>query len=200
MIKQDYRLTLQNRLKQIPHASDEEIRRIIAIGDADPRLNMVRDVVRVIANLGLHNSELAALRVTDIDFEGEWIFVGRDRKALCAQRVLPLRPRVKEALISLRAKYPESAFVLGNNPLGRISAVVQKLKEICPALLKGRLTMYPVRMNFVHRLYSSGIPLSTVKCCLGMCDQSQLLSHLPLSIEVKREILRRDLENFLLEI
>lgn len=122
MIKQNYRLTLQNRLKLMPRASDEGIRRIISIGDADPQLHVVRDVVRIIANLGLHNSELAALKFTDIDFEGEWIFVGRDRKASCAQHVLPLRTKVKEALISLHARCPESFFVLGNDPLRRISA------------------------------------------------------------------------------
>jgi len=199
MIKENYRLAIQNRIKRIAPASDEEILELLAMCDADPHLHTVRDVVRIIANLGLHNSEFAALRRTDIDFEGDSIFVGRDRKAWYAARVLPLRPKVKGALISLHALNPESSMVLGDRPLRRICAVSQTVRAIYPELSRGRLTMYSVRNNFVRRLYSSGIPFSAAKYCLGICGESQMLRHLPHSREVKREILRRNLENFLPE-
>lgn len=199
MIKENYKLTLDARLGRIRPASDEEIRQIIATCDARSEFHPTRDVVRVIANTGLHNSELAALRSTDIDAEGNWILAGRDRKATHAQRVLPLRPRTASALASLQNANPESYLVLGQNPRQKIVKAVHQINVICPALSQGRLKMVRVRMNYASRLMSAGVPLTVVKYCMGLCDEAGLLGHLSLSTEVKREILRRNLENFLPE-
>jgi integrase len=199
MIKENYRLTLAVRLGRMRPAVDEEVRQILATCDARTDLHSVRDVVRIVANLGLHNSELAALRVTDIDFEGGWVFVGRARSARHAFRELPVRSKTKTALMSMRADNFGSALVLGSNPRRKIHRVIQTLKSISPGISRGRLMTHSIRLNFVSRLMSSGVPLSIVKYCLGYHDQSALLGHLSLTPGIKREILRRNLENFLLE-
>ena len=200
MIKENYVLTLEKRLERIHPARDEDITLVIKACEGSPELHMVRDVIRVIANSGLRNCELVALRCEDIDLDHKWMLVGRGRNAKYARRLLPLRHRTMAALASLQQTNPGCPLVLGRNPLERMRDVVHILKKICPALARRSQTMYPLRMNFVSRLYSSGVPLSVVKYCLGDCDESMLLGHLSLAPEVKREILRRNLESFLPEL
>jgi integrase len=200
MIRENYNLPLRSQLAGIRPASNSDIFQLIQACDARTELHSVRDVVRVIANTGMHNTELAALRFADIDLEGKWIFVGRDRKATHAQRVLPLRPKTMGALMSLRAANPQSDLLLGRNPRQMFRNVIRNAKIICPDLPRDRPTMYSVRTNFVSRLISSGVPLTIMKYCMGFCGQSELLGHLSLAPEVKQEIVRRNLENFVPEV
>jgi len=102
--------------------------------------------------------------------------------------------------MSLHRMNPESDFVLGAHPRTRFALVLAKLRPVFPELSHGRLFMYSVRMNFVCRVMSAGIPLSLVKYCLGQGDIGMLMGHLTLTPEQKLEILRRNLESFVQEL
>ena len=68
-----------------------EIGEILAKCEIDPKLHLVRDVVRVVANTGIRNLELASLRMSDVDITGGWMAI-KGRKVLFTRKV-PLRRR-----------------------------------------------------------------------------------------------------------
>lgn len=200
MIKENCRVTLLNWGARLAPAPDLDIRTLMEICNAEQRLHYVRDVVRTIVNLGLSNAEFAEMRFTDINLETKSVIVGRDRKALRAKRLLPLRPKIRAALLSLHERNPQSPFILGSRPQYQFRMVICNVKTLVSGLSRGRLTLHSLRMNFVLRLFSSGLPMSSVRYCLGLRSEFPWLNEpFPLST-VKLEILRRDLESFLPEI
>jgi integrase len=199
MVRENYRLTFQKRLAHLEPVHDEDICRIIASCDATADLHLIRDVIRMIANLGLKDRELADIRWSDINCEGKWVIVGRNSKVGAPGRWLPLRPRALAAIMSVRAGEPECDFVFGPRPVELIGSAVKRIAALSPSLTRGSLTTKSIRLNYVVRLMSSGIPKSIIKYCLGQCDESALLRHSSLTPQVKHEILRRDLESFLPE-
>jgi len=199
MIKENCRVTLLNWRERLAPACDLDICTLIEKCDADPSRHYVRDVVRAIVNVGLSNSEFAGMRFTDIDLEKDMVVVGRDQKVR-ARRLLPLRPTVRNALISLHERNPQSPFILGNHPPYQFRMVIRNVKSLVSGLSRGRLTLHSLRMNFVYRLFSSGLPMSSVRYCLGWRSEFPLHDEPFLLSTTKLEILRRDLESFLPEL
>ena len=193
-------MTLNARLEHCEPAPTEMIQKIIETCDADPYLHPVRDIIRVIANTGLWNSEFSALRISNVDCNRKWLFAVQGRAFKCAHRALPLQGKTLHSLMSLHAMNHESVFVLGDHPTRRFKFVVKRLQSMFPDLSRGRLIMHPVRMNFVSRLYSAGIPLSIVNYCMGRHNRTMLMAKLSLTNEEKLEILRRNIEKFLPEL
>lgn len=200
MIKENYRITLERRLKGLSPASTETIQEVIKYCDAHLGLYRVRDLIRVIANTGMTNVEFGSLLVSSINAEDKMLFAGEGRASKHAKRFLPLGPKTVAALMSLHQLNPGSLFVLGDVPRTQFAYVLAKLRPLFPELSQGRLLMYSVRLNFEYRLMSTGIPLSIVRYCLGHRDSASLLAHLALTPEEKLAIVRRNLETFVPEL
>lgn len=201
MIKENCKVTLLNRSNRLTPASDLDICTLMEKCNADPGIHYVGDVARVIANLGLTNLEFAEMRFADINLVSESVVVGGcDRKGSHPQRLLPLRPKVRTALLSLHERNPESPFILGNHPFYQFRKVIRNMKSLVSGLSRGRLTLHSLRMNFAYRLFSSGLPMSSVRYCLGLRSDFPVLNEPFRLSTTKLKILRRDLESFLPEL
>jgi integrase len=200
MIKENYRSAFSKRLTQFRTLTTEEIQQIIEACDAHLDLHLVRDIVRVVANTGMSNSELSSLLLSDIDFERNCLLAGKDRKSARAGRLLPLRSKTIASLASLHRLNPESPFVLGEFPRRRFTYVVARLRSTFPHLWRGRSVMNSVRRNFMCRLLSAGIPIGVVRYCLAHRDLSWVVRGSPLKSEQRLDIVRRNLERFTEEL
>lgn len=181
-------------------ASTDDICKIISRCEDDPKLQVLRNLVRVIANTGLRNGEFASLRESDIDPAGTLLHVGRPRTIASSMRMLPLRPRTYAALVSLHILNPESEFVLGDCPRTRFDYMIRKLKIIAPQFARAGLWTYSIRLNYESRLISAGIPMGIVKYLLGRESLRDSLGELSLTDEQKVQIVRRSVERFLQEL
>jgi integrase len=199
-ITENCRVSLLNRTSRLAPASDADICALTAQCHVNPRLHFVRDVVCTVANLGLSNSEFAAMRFTDIDFERAAICVGRDRSGPRVTRLLPLRPKVRAALVSLHERSSQAPFIAGENPRNQLRMVIQNMRSITSKWSRGNISLHSVRANFFSRLFSSGIPMSAVRYCLGWRNTYSLRNEPCLSTTATLEIIRRDLDSFLPEL
>jgi integrase len=199
MIKENYNLAFKRKLQRMrPIASDDTVK-ILEICDKEPRLHLVRDVIRILANTGIRNSELLALRISHVDISGGRMTIVEGRKTP-AVRTLPLRPKTLAAITSLHSMNPESPFVLGKFPSRRMRIVIARLNSMWPRLSDDRLLLHRVRINFACRLMCAGIPIGVVSYCLGRRDISRLFGRLALSPDERLDIVRRNLERFVDEL
>lgn len=194
MIKQKFKRAFQAQLQEIRHMSTAEIGEILAKCEMDPKLHLVRDVVRVVANTGIRNLELASLRMSDVDITGGWMAI-KGRKVLFTRKV-PLRPKTIAAIVSLHSRNPESPFVLGEFPILRMRIVIASLRLVWPRHSHGRILLLSVRMSFTYRLMHAGISSRVVRYCAGHQDLSLSASKMPLTPEDWLYILRQTRELF----
>jgi integrase len=199
MIKQNYKLANKRQLERLCPISSDDIVKILETCNKDVRLQLVRDVIRVLANTGIRNSELQALRISDVDIAGGWVTIVNGRKTP-AVRTLPLRPKTLDAITSLHSMNPESSFVLGDFPCRRTRIVIARLRSMWPRLSDDRLLLHRVRINFACRLMANGIPIGVISYCLGRLSLSRLCRGLDLSPEEKLNVVRRNLERFTNEL
>jgi integrase len=195
MIKENYNLAFKRKLQRMRPIASDDIVKILEICDKEPRLHLVRDVIRILANTGIRNSELLALRISHVDISGGWMTIVEGRKTP-AVRTLPLRPKTLAAIRSLHSMDPESLFVLGKFPSRRMRIVIARLNSMWPRLSDDRLLLHRVRINFACRLMSQGIPIGVMSYCLGGRSRSRLFERLNLSPEEKINVVRRNLERF----
>ena len=194
MIKQNFKGAFQAQLQEIRHMSTAEIGEILAKCEMEPKLHLVRDVVRVVANTGILNSELASLRMSDVDITGGWMAI-KGRKVPFTRKV-PLRPKTIAAIVSLHSRNPESPFVLGEFPTLRMRIVIASLRLVWPRHSHGRFLLLSVRMSFTYRLMHAGISSGVVRYCAGHQDSSWFASKMPLTPEDWLYILRQTRELF----
>jgi len=162
------------------YLSVEEIERILKACQIDPRL-AVRDkaLIEVLYGCGLRISELAGLRVGDIEFEAGFVkVIGKGNK----QRLVPLgefaRGAIEEYLDDpIRRKHPAS----GSHPifinrsgstLSRVGLwkVIRKL--VLRAGITKAVTPHTFRHSFATHLLAGGADLRTVQEMLGHADIS----------------------------
>jgi integrase len=199
MIKENYNLAFKRQLHKLRPISSSDIAEILETCEKNPRLHLVRDIVRILANTGLRNSELASLRISQVDIIGRWVTIVEGRKAP-AIRKIPLGPKTIVAIASLHSMNPESPFVLGEFPNRRMRIVIARLRSMWPRLTHDRLLLHRVRINFACRLMCAGIPIGVVSYCLGCRDISRLFGRLALSPDERLDIVRRNLERFVDEL
>lgn len=191
---------MRKRLQRLRPGSTDDIRTIISIAEADPNLQILANMARVIANTGIRNGEFAGLRISDIDPTGSWLEVRRPRSTSMPSRVLPIRPRTYMALLALHQLNPESELVLGDFPKTRFNSMLHKLKVVAPNFGRARQRTYSIRANFAFRLMSAGIPAGIVKYVLGWESLESSFQRLPLTPEQRLQIVRRSFECFLDEL
>jgi integrase len=199
-LKPRYNTKFRMQIKRMNPASTAEIQEVITDCAGNSDLQIMGDLVRVIANTGLHNGELRSLQISDIDTGGNWFTVSGTRRKNGGKRVLPIRAKTLAALISLHKLNPQSVFVLGDSPRTRFDNAIRKLKTAAPQFARRRLWFYSVRSNFEHRLMSAGIPSGVVKYCLGHRNLDDVLLGLSLTPQQGLFIVRRSMEKFLEEL
>lgn len=190
---------MRKKFECLNPGSTDDIRSIILSCDADPRLQTVGNMVRVIANTGLRNREFAELRISDIDPAG-FLYIRRARSASLPPRIIPIRPKTHMALLALHQLNPESEFVLGNNPRARLEFMIRNLKVVAPTFGRIPRRTHSIRANFSYRLMSAGIPAGTVKYVLGLESLRNSIQQLVLTPEERMQIVRRTLERFIEEL
>jgi integrase len=186
-----------DKLRPIP---TDTIRNLIGICDSDSDLHVVRDVVRIVANTGLMSCELLSLRLSDVNEGGRSITVGQTRSRQTAIRVLPIRQKTLESIFSVHRIQPESRLILGDAPKGQFMKVKQSLRTRFPELARGRRLMDAIRTNFLHRLILAGLPRSVVRYWLGHEDLRHMMAPLGLTDVQKLQIVRRNIDNFMIEL
>jgi integrase len=100
MNKQNFKLALQAQLQEISPMSTAEIREILATCEQEPKLHVVGDVVRVIANTGLRSSEFRRLQMSEVDIASGWLTISKGPKVPYAREVI-LRPKAIAAIVAL---------------------------------------------------------------------------------------------------
>jgi integrase len=186
-----------DRLRPIP---TNTIQNLIAICDSDSDLHAVRDVVRIVANTGLMSCELLSLRLSDVNEGGRSIAVGQTRSRQTAIRVLPVRQKTLESIFSVHRIQPESPLILGEAPKEEFMKVKQSLRTRFPELARRRRLMDAIRTNFLHRLILAGLPRSVVRYWLGHQDLRHMMAPLGLTDVQKLEIVRRNIDHFMIEL
>src|ERR1700720_1626240 len=138
MIKENYNLAFKRQLHKLRPISSSDIAEILETCEKNPRLHLVRDIVRMLANTGLRNSELASLRISQVDIIGRWVTIVEGGKAP-AIRKIPLGAKTIAAIASLHSMNPVSPFVLGEFPNRRMRIVIARLRSMLPRLSHDRL-------------------------------------------------------------
>jgi integrase/recombinase XerD len=158
----------------------EEIEQILKATEVDPRL-AVRDraMIELLYGCGLRISELAGLRVGDIEFEAGFVkVIGKGNK----QRLVPMGEFARKAVEQylddpVRSKFPGSGshpiFVnRSGSSLSRVGLwkVVRKL--VLRAGIAKAVTPHTFRHSFATHLLAGGADLRTVQEMLGHADIS----------------------------
>lgn len=197
MIKQNFKRAFQAQLQEIRHMSTAEIGEILAKCEMEPKLHLVRDVVRVVANTGIRNSELASLRMSDVDITGGWMAIKGCKVPFT--RKVPLGPKTIAAIVSLHSRNPESPFVLGEFPTLRMRIVIASLRLVWPRHSHGRFLLLSVRMSFTYRLMHAGIPEAVARCYPVRPGLTAQFYMSPTS-EERLDTVRRNLDRLLEEL
>lgn len=200
MNKVNYLLAVSARVDRINAPSPEEVKQAIATFDARPELHFVRDIVRVIANTGLKNRELIALRPADVDSKSNNVIVSRMQSGRFEPRILPVGPLTAAALLSLHARNEKSDFLLGEFPGRRVVTAVQSLQSLCPYLARGRNVLQAVRFSYICQLLRAGIPLGLVNYYCGRRGTWRYARGLQIPDDQRLEIMRRNIKAFIPEL
>lgn len=87
--------------------STDNLERVLNLfRDASPRSRRSRAILLSLARLGLRANEIVQLRMEDIDWRGEWLFVRRGKNR--TERVLPLSQEAGDALAEYVIKAPRT--------------------------------------------------------------------------------------------
>ena len=191
---------MRKQIERMQPAATDDIREIIFRCENKPELQVLGNMVRVIANTGLRNCEFKLLQKTDIDPAGIWLNVRRRRTVASPARTLPILPLTNAALVSLHQLNPQSEFILGDRPRTQFDNMIRKLKTVAPQLTHTRVWSCLIRLNFESRLFMAGIPTGVVKYVLGRESLHSSLSELTLTHEQMLQVARRYLERFMEEL
>ncbi|MCL2659450.1 MAG: site-specific integrase [Acidobacteriaceae bacterium] len=182
-------------------ASFDDIRQFIAKCEQDPSLQVAGNIVRVIANTGLHSEDLKSLRITDINPDGQYLEVTHTGNRSVEELTLPIFERTHTALHDLHAMNPSSSLLLGDSPRVRVDSTVSILKAIAPEFAREGRWLQSIRKSFELRLYSANIPARVVRYMLGQQSLAEAFSRSPhLSRVQMLQICRRALEHFVPEL
>jgi integrase len=159
------RTRLRIQPKRLPVLTIELIDQIITTANADPRLHLTGDVVRVLAETGLRSVELSRLQVGDIDIAKSCLVISSEMMA--GERSIPLSPRALNALKCLHSHFPDSTFVMGDKPVSVLHRVSANFRKITSQLGITGCGLFSLRRFCVARLLEYGVDLVTVAQFMG---------------------------------
>lgn len=158
----------------------EDIDRILAAADADPKLaTRDRALIEILYGCGLRISELIDLTVSNIEFEAGFVkVVGKGNK----QRLVPLGEFARAAIenyldspVRRRFKTTGGQVLFVNRvgePLSRVGVWKTIKKLVARAGLTKAVTPHTFRHSFATHLLVGGADLRTVQEMLGHADIS----------------------------
>jgi integrase len=149
-----------------PALTAEQIDRIIATANADPRLHLTGTVIQILAVTGLRSNELLRLRVADIDVERNRLLIN----GAMTFRSVPLTSRVLNALLSIHSNFPTSDFVMGDRADGALHRVSENFRKIAAQHGIAGHGLSSLRRFCVMHLLRAGIDLITVARSMGYSD------------------------------
>jgi integrase len=164
MIKQNVRPASQAQIEEISSMSTAEIRKILEACEREPKLHVVGEVVRVITNTGLRGSEFKRLQMSEIDIPSGGVTISKGPKVPYARKPI-LRPKTIDAVAAFHKLNPKVALVLGESSHRRMADCKARLRLAWRQLSPSSLLLLRVRMNFIYRPMSGGIPEWFGKCC-----------------------------------
>jgi len=147
-----------------PTLTAEQIDRIIATANAEPRLHPTGALVRFLSETGLRFSELCRLRTDNVDINNRRLFVpGRDTEG----RYIPLTPCALNALQSLHEDFFGSTFVLGDKAEFVLRRVSRSFRHIAAQVGVAGCGLHSLRRLYVKRLVAGGIDPMLVARLIG---------------------------------
>lgn len=142
------------RTPPTPAPTIEQVDRIMAAANAEPRLHNTRDAFVILAETGLRASELRDLKVANIDVLGSRLLVsGKKSKA----RSIPLTGRALNALQNLHSHFLGSDLVLGAKACGVLHRVSLTLCKITAQLGNDGHRLHSFRRFHVARQLEGGV-------------------------------------------
>lgn len=187
--------------KRLPRTlTQSEVNRLLAAAEAETTPLGLRDqaLLQTLYATGVRVSELARLRLQDVDFEaGTLRCLGKGNK----ERIVPLYPKALKALQAyvqdarpfLQRDPNEDALFLNNlgKPLTRqgLWFLVQHYAEA--AGLSGHVTPHTLRHTFATHLLEGGAELSDVQHLLGHANIATTQIYTEISSRRRREVYDR---------
>jgi len=118
-----------------------------------------RDWLLMAVYTGGRESEIASVKWSDIDFEGEWVTLP-GTKTEKARRNIPMHPTLRATLQSMKRR-PDGLVV------GPWEGVVEDLRKKCLAIGMPKVSPNDLRRTFASWLVQRGVPLKVVAELLG---------------------------------
>jgi integrase len=162
--------------KKFRSLSNDQLRHIVSITDADPDLRDLGDIVGIMAHTGMRVSELKNLRWACVDLPNSQLVV--DSPKTQRKRCIPIGAKTCEILQARRDREPAPDFVFGKDPLSLFSRASRQLRAAGDESGFGRLSFNVLRNTFFMRLVSYGTHISTVMFIGGYKHYSSLKSFL----------------------
>ncbi|SCK08100.1 Site-specific recombinase XerD [Variovorax sp. HW608] len=187
-------------LESIPSAlSVQQINDVVRICRADRSPTGLRDhaIVLLLANYGLRAGEIVRLRLEDIDWRGDQLFVRHSKTG--AQSVLPLLPAVGSALLAylrhgrpatgareifIRARAPYRRFASGSS----LYAQLQRRLNAAGVQTDGKRGPHAFRHARAVSLLRSGVPPKVIGDVLGHRSAASTAPYLKLAVDELRDV------------
>jgi integrase len=154
--------------------SKEQIDRIMAVTNANPRLHITRDVVRILLETGMRLGELRNLRVSDVDVANNRLYISGTKTE---GRFVPLSPRGLNALQSLHSQHSSSAFVLGEQSSHVLRRVSLTFRKIASEVGATDHSLHSLRHVFAMRLASVGLDPIFLAHVMGNSNPRRILRY-----------------------
>jgi integrase len=155
-----------------PTLTAEQIDRVIATANANPRLRLTGAVVRVLSETGLRSSELLRLRMGDVDFNNNRLFVSGSKTA---GRYIPLTPQALSALQDLHSLFLGSDLVMGDTAVRTLSGVSENFRKITAQHGIVGQGLFSLRLFYVKHLFECGVNVVSVARSIGMSHPERTL-------------------------
>lgn len=152
--------------------SIKQIESIIGAADTDPHLHIAHDMILILSETGLRAGELRGLRVSDIDIENNRLSISGGKTE---GHYIPLTPRALNALRSLHAQHPNSAFVLGEEARRVLRHMSLTFSKIAGQIGAAGHTVHSLRHLFAKRMGSGGVDRIILARLMGISNPCMTL-------------------------
>lgn len=144
----------------------DQISQILAIANQSPRLQDLRDTVRILANTMMHQAEFWKLRWSDIETTQSRILIRADG-SFSGRRFMPIGPKSLAAFESLRQRRAGSELVLGGRGCTLLRRVGVQVDAIAAVLGMPPMPLDTLRARSIKRLFDAGADYRVTCRCVG---------------------------------
>jgi integrase len=120
------------------------------------------DIATIVFFTGMRSGEICRLRWRDIDFKGRSILIVSDKQG--STRRVPFAGKV---LAVLKARQPNSEFVLGRFPERTMNRASRLLSDLSAQVRTGPLSFWLLRESFIWHWMQAGGNCTQLACITG---------------------------------